>query len=95
MRTRISALIVCTTLGMTGVYARKSQVSVLTASPFESYLESLRAQAGIPGMSAALVQNGQIVWERGFGFQNQESRLPTSVRRLRRCWSCSAPNSDA
>ena len=26
-------------------------------------------------MSAALVQNGQIVWERGFGFQNQESRI--------------------
>jgi CubicO group peptidase (beta-lactamase class C family) len=75
VRTRISALIVCTTLGMTGVYARQSQVSVLTASPFESYLESLRAQAGIPGMSAALVQNGQIVWERGFGFQNQESRI--------------------
>jgi CubicO group peptidase (beta-lactamase class C family) len=63
------------TLGMTGVYARQSQVSVLTASPFESYLESLRAQAGIPGMSAALVQNGQIVWERGFGFQNQEARI--------------------
>jgi CubicO group peptidase (beta-lactamase class C family) len=63
------------TLGMTGVDARQSQVSVLTASPFESYLESLRAQAGIPGMSAALVQNGQIVWERGFGFQNQEARI--------------------
>lgn len=63
------------TLGMTGIYARQSQMSVLTASPFESYLESLRAQAGIPGMSAALVQNGQIVWERGFGFQNQESRI--------------------
>ena len=62
-------------LGMTGAYARQSQVNVLTASPFESYLESLRAQAGIPGMSAALVQNGQIVWERGFGFQNQESRI--------------------
>jgi CubicO group peptidase (beta-lactamase class C family) len=75
VRTRISALIVCVTLGMTGVYARQSQVSVLTASPFESYLESLRAQTGIPGMSAALVQNGQIVWERGFGFQNQESRI--------------------
>ena len=26
-------------------------------------------------MSAALVQDGEIVWERGFGFQNQESRV--------------------
>jgi CubicO group peptidase (beta-lactamase class C family) len=75
VRTRLAALIVCLTLGLSGVYARQNTVSVLTSSPFESYLESLRAQAGIPGMSAALVQNGQIVWERGFGFQNQEARV--------------------
>jgi CubicO group peptidase (beta-lactamase class C family) len=81
VRTRTAGLVVAMvamvgmTLGLTAVSARQSQVSVLTASPFESYLESLRAQAGIPGMSAALVQNGEIVWERGFGFQNQESRI--------------------
>ena len=75
MRLRTAALIVCLTLGLSGVQARQHQVSVITSSPFESYLESLRAQAGIPGMSAALVQDGQIVWERGFGFQNVESRL--------------------
>ena len=75
MRTRFAALIVCVTLGLTGVHARQNQLSVLTSSPFESYLESLRSQAGIPGMSAALVQDGQIVWERGFGFQNVEARV--------------------
>ena len=26
-------------------------------------------------MSAALVQDGEIVWERGFGFQNLEARI--------------------
>ena len=41
----------------------------------ESYLESMRTQAGIPGMSAAVVRDEQIVWEKGFGFQNLESRL--------------------
>lgn len=75
MRTRLAALIVCLTLGLSGVHARQNQVSVLTSSPFESYLESLRAQSGIPGMSGALVQDGQIVWERGFGFQDQEARV--------------------
>jgi CubicO group peptidase (beta-lactamase class C family) len=44
-------------------------------APFESYLELLRQQAGIPALSAALVQDGQIVWERGFGYQNLESRI--------------------
>ena len=73
---RYAALIVCLTLALSGVVdARQVQVSVLTSSPFESYLESLRVQTGIPGMSAALVQDGQIVWERGFGFQNQEARV--------------------
>jgi CubicO group peptidase (beta-lactamase class C family) len=75
VRTRLAALIVCLTLGLSGVQARQHQLSVLTSSPFESYLESLRTQAGIPGMSAALVQDGQIVWERGFGFQNLEARV--------------------
>jgi len=36
----------------------------------ESYLEALRVQAGIPGMSAAIVGDEDIVWERGFGRQD-------------------------
>ena len=73
MRTRFIALIACLTVTLSGLEARQSQVSGLI--PFESYLESLRVQVGIPGMSAALVQDGQIVWDRGLGFQNQESRI--------------------
>jgi CubicO group peptidase (beta-lactamase class C family) len=42
---------------------------------FDAYLESLRQQAAIPGMSAAIVKDGQIVWERGYGFQNVATRL--------------------
>ena len=42
---------------------------------FDAYLESLRQQALIPGMSAAVVKDGQIVWERGYGFQNVATRL--------------------
>ena len=36
----------------------------------ESYLEALRVQAGIPGLSAAIVGDTDIVWERGFGQQD-------------------------
>ncbi|HWK12640.1 MAG TPA: serine hydrolase domain-containing protein [Vicinamibacterales bacterium] len=42
---------------------------------FDAYLESLRQQAGIPGMSAAIVKDGAIVWEKGYGFQNVATRL--------------------
>jgi CubicO group peptidase (beta-lactamase class C family) len=45
----------------------------LPVSLFERYLESLRQQAGIPGLSAAIVQNGQRVWEAGFGYQDVEN----------------------
>src|SRR6478672_7927005 len=49
--------------------------SPLATSPFESYLELLRQQAGIPAISAAVVQNGEVVWERGLGFQNVDARI--------------------
>ena len=41
----------------------------------DTYLESLRQQAGIPGMSAAVVRDGVIVWEKGYGFQNVTARV--------------------
>ena len=54
--------------------AQQSQ-SVLSSSPFEAYLEPLRVQAGIPGLSAVIVADGEVIWERGFGFANLESRI--------------------
>lgn len=42
------------------------------------YLESLQQQAGIPGMSAALVREGEIVWQKGYGFKNLSTREPAT-----------------
>ena len=51
----------------------------LTFSVFERYLESFQKQAGIPGLSALILQDGVIVWERGFGRADIERALePTS-----------------
>lgn len=44
----------------------------------DAYLESLRLQLAIPGMSAAVVRDGTIIWERGYGFQNVSARLRTT-----------------
>src|SRR6187399_303476 len=41
----------------------------------ETYLEALRQQSGIPGMSATVLRDGVVVWEKGFGFQNVATRL--------------------
>ena len=42
---------------------------------FTRYLESLRIQAGIPGLSAAIASNGRIIWEGGLGFADVEARV--------------------
>jgi CubicO group peptidase (beta-lactamase class C family) len=42
---------------------------------FTRYLESLRIQAGIPGLSAAITSNGRIIWEGGLGFADLEARV--------------------
>jgi CubicO group peptidase (beta-lactamase class C family) len=54
------------------------QAQTLTFTLFERYLESLREQAGIPGLSAAIVQDGSEVWNRGLGRQDVEGNVPTS-----------------
>jgi CubicO group peptidase (beta-lactamase class C family) len=77
LRRRLGAVAVALLLASAATPGQ--QISALTPGgffpPLEAYLESLRLQAGIPAMSAAVVQNGEIVWERGFGFQNVASRI--------------------
>jgi CubicO group peptidase (beta-lactamase class C family) len=40
---------------------------------FPAELDALRVQLRIPGMSSAIVEDGEIVWARGFGQANAES----------------------
>jgi CubicO group peptidase (beta-lactamase class C family) len=72
---RLPAIAAFVVASLASVQAQQSATSPPpTAPPFETYLDLLRQSAGVPGLSAAIVQNGEIVWERGFGFQNQEIR---------------------
>src|SRR4026209_937653 len=41
----------------------------------DAYLESLRQQLAMPGMTAAVRRDGTIIWERGYGFQNVSARI--------------------
>ena len=45
---------------------------------FPARLDSLRVQLRIPGMSAALVHDGEVIWARGFGLANVETHLPAT-----------------
>jgi CubicO group peptidase (beta-lactamase class C family) len=48
----------------------------LSFALFERYLDALREQTGIPGLGAAIVQNGTIRWSAGLGFAS----VATSTR---------------
>ena len=80
MRVRRRAVAsVLAVIASAAILRAQQQPSIFTPSGtipvLESYLESLRQQAGIPGMSAALLRDGDIAWEKGFGYENLASRV--------------------
>jgi CubicO group peptidase (beta-lactamase class C family) len=75
MRPLLPAL-VCAVISLTTITS--AQQPVFTpygiVPVLDAYLEALRHQAGIPGMSAAIVRDGIVLWEKGYGFQNLTTR---------------------
>jgi CubicO group peptidase (beta-lactamase class C family) len=59
------------------VSAPRPDAQGLPFSLFERYLESLREQTGIPGISAVIVQGGDVVWQTGLGKQDVERSVAT------------------
>jgi len=49
----------------------------LVLTRFGEYLDSIRTQAGIPGLAAAIVGPAEVQWERAFGQQNIERSMNT------------------
>jgi CubicO group peptidase (beta-lactamase class C family) len=59
-----------------GAATRPGQADAEIFGQFEAELESLRQEMKIPGMSAAVVKDGQLAWARGFGFADVENGIP-------------------
>ena len=70
LRTAVVVVLALAVLNLPGTYAQN-----LTVALFERYLEPLRVQSGVPGLSAAIVQGGRIIWERGFGMADVERSI--------------------
>jgi CubicO group peptidase (beta-lactamase class C family) len=70
-RTLVLALAATAVLLQPGAAAQN-----LAFSLFERYLEPLRAQAGIPGLAVAIVQDGKVVWEKGLGHRDLDGLHP-------------------
>lgn len=80
MRQRSAAIIALFVLAATAVFGQQPPVfTPFGALPvLDNYLEALRRQVGIPGMSAAVVREGVVIWEKGYGYQNTASRIPAT-----------------
>jgi CubicO group peptidase (beta-lactamase class C family) len=73
--TAVLTLLGTTAMPPAPLYAQTMRQALLATPPLEHYIEALRQQTGIPGLSATVIQEGEVVWEKGFGFQNVESRI--------------------
>ncbi len=66
--------------------AAQSQSANVTNKPdfasVQSFIEKKIASDHIPSISVAVAQNGEIVWEKGFGWANREKRLPASEQSM-------------
>lgn len=61
-----------------GAHAQSGTADRERLAQFQQSLDSLRRQYAIPGLSAVIVNNGRIVWEAGFGFQDVENQIPAT-----------------
>jgi CubicO group peptidase (beta-lactamase class C family) len=77
-RTRLAVLTALVAAAVTSASGQHQPSSVAPAGTIpvlESYLEALRQQSGIPAMSATVLRDGLVIWEKGYGFQNVATRL--------------------
>ena len=72
---------VCRLLGPTIAIALLAHSPVyaqgLVLDTFRDYLESLRVQAGIPGLAVAVINQNQVFWEHAFGEQDVQRAVAT------------------
>lgn len=49
---------------------------------FDAYVENVRMQFDVPGIAVAIVKDGRIVLERGYGVRSRETNEPVEARTL-------------
>ncbi|MFO7684070.1 MAG: serine hydrolase domain-containing protein [Chloroflexota bacterium] len=80
MKTRILmiCLVIVLMAGCTLSAAKQEELDAETLDALETELEDLRQEMKIPGMSAAVVKDGELVWARGFGYADIEHQIPAT-----------------
>lgn len=59
-----------------------AQTAVANLDDFDAYVESVRKQFDVPGIAVAIVQDGEIVLERGYGVRKLGENAPVDANTL-------------
>ncbi len=85
-----SALFFCAILG-TFSQAQDHHISQEKRAEIEAAVSRFMASTHVPGVSIAVVENGEFEWATGFGFDDLEDNVPASEHTLFRLGSISKP----
>ncbi len=78
-RTLILVVLLCS-FGLAAQEAAPVAPSRLTG--LDEFVEQLRAQWNLPGMAVGIIQDGKIVFAKGYGYRDVERKLPVTTKTL-------------
>jgi len=85
----IAAILVVTTLGQ--AQKKDPELSPAKRTQIEAAVSKFMASTHVPGVSVAVVENGELEWAAGFGLADLENNAPASEHTLYRLGSISKP----
>src|SRR5579864_368712 len=71
--------------------AQTGKLSAEKQTKIKSTISNFMAASKVPGISAAVVQDGEFVWSAGFGMADLENSVPATSQTLYRLGSISKP----
>jgi CubicO group peptidase (beta-lactamase class C family) len=70
-------VLLCASIAAFGVGAPDSKLQGL-----DKLAESLREQWNVPGVAVGIVQDGKVIFAKGYGYRNLEQKLPATTKTL-------------
>jgi CubicO group peptidase (beta-lactamase class C family) len=86
-----AVVLLCFSLGSAPLYAQNKSLSADKRAQTEKAASSFMAANSVPGISVAVVQDGELVWSAGFGMADLENFVPATPFTLFRLGSISKP----
>lgn len=87
----LAALLLVFSLGSVPLHAQNKSLSANKRAQIEKAASSFMAVNSVPGISVAVVQDGELVWSSGFGMADLENFVPATPFTLFRLGSISKP----